>query len=37
MPTPEPTEVVGLAHLLGEDGLVALLTEAGYNVEQIVY
>ncbi len=29
--------VVGLAHMLGEEGLVALLTDAGYTVEQIVY
>lgn len=28
---------VGLAHLLGEDGLVAGLTAAGYTIEQVVY
>lgn len=29
--------VVGLAHMLGEDGLVSLLTEAGYVVEKVIY
>ena len=29
--------VVGLAHMLGEDGLVSLLTEAGYAVEKVIY
>lgn len=29
--------VVGVAHMLGEDGIVELLTEAGYTVEQIAY
>ena len=28
---------VGLAHLLGEDGLVAKLQSAGYTVEQVTY
>lgn len=28
---------VGLAHLLGEDGLVAKLQSAGYKVEQVTY
>ena len=29
--------VVGLAHLLAEDGLVNALRQAGYTVEQVVY
>lgn len=29
--------VVGLLHLLGEDGLVAGLRSAGYTVEQVIY
>jgi uncharacterized protein YbaP (TraB family) len=29
--------LVGAAHMLGENGLVSLLTQAGYTVEQLVY
>ena len=28
---------VGLAHLMGEDGLVRCLREAGYTVEQVKF